>query len=112
MIGGPVRLAQAFGAIFADRQQPIRKAGPLSVANPIEMFPSASVTAVVRLSPVSLANSSASRWASFFLMFKLIVRSSILPSLGHNLPQVGHASSRAACGCSATCACAPEANAQ
>src|ERR1051325_4092288 len=41
---------------------------------------SASVTATVMLSPVSVASSRASRWASSFLMFILI----FLPHLGRN----------------------------
>ena len=69
------RTRQGIGKAIAEIE-PRRMAAAAAVIaiglDALDPLASASVTATVMLSPVSAANSRASRWASSFLMFRLI----------------------------------------
>jgi hypothetical protein len=78
MIGGTERLLEARSAVPADRQKSIGEAEPLLLTNASQPLAKGNRDRVVMLSPVNFASSSASRWASRFLIFGPIFYLSLL----------------------------------
>ncbi len=72
MRGGAERLLEMGGAILADGQQTVRQRRALVPTQAFKALAHRLGTAVAMLSPVSAANSCANRWASSFLIFKLM----------------------------------------